>query len=365
MLVERLSADLATGMVRMALLSTSLLESGSSGCARLARQIAEAPLDQDRKALPTPGCSMSEKPQRVQLSRKAGWKMPPNTMKVDRSTKWGNPFPIGKEGPNYMDDKAGGKEYGQAGQDGENSGTGGNYPRGFRFNTHDDALNFARHVYENGDRFFVHSDVNVRKRYVEGHVELVVAIRGIVSRFEIHDLIFSRVPVRIDNRDLAKFAAGEGHPIRQDAGWNKQAMSFEVSDVVEGPEGPITPVFVRLEPHKERLDFRDHILGVPPSLKLRSDVIHGPAERESGVPFGDTTKDIRACEDGVVQGVSEVGDGIAQEMQVSLGHGRKLDLVEILAGIRVCLNRAGAFVLLKKGYETRIQICDVLPCMID
>lgn len=32
------------------------------------------------------------KPQRVQLRRAKGWKMPANTVKVDRTTKWGNPF---------------------------------------------------------------------------------------------------------------------------------------------------------------------------------------------------------------------------------------------------------------------------------
>lgn len=31
-------------------------------------------------------------PERIQLSRRKGWRMPPNTVKVDRSTKWGNPF---------------------------------------------------------------------------------------------------------------------------------------------------------------------------------------------------------------------------------------------------------------------------------
>lgn len=35
---------------------------------------------------------MDGEPKRIQLSRKKGWKMPPNTMKVDRSTRWGNPF---------------------------------------------------------------------------------------------------------------------------------------------------------------------------------------------------------------------------------------------------------------------------------
>ena len=33
-------------------------------------------------------------PQRVQLKRSAGWKMPANTLKVDRTTRWGNPFTI-------------------------------------------------------------------------------------------------------------------------------------------------------------------------------------------------------------------------------------------------------------------------------
>ncbi len=31
-------------------------------------------------------------PHRVRLSRAKGWRMPENTVKVDRTTKWGNPF---------------------------------------------------------------------------------------------------------------------------------------------------------------------------------------------------------------------------------------------------------------------------------
>lgn len=34
-------------------------------------------------------------PRRVTLSRKRGWTMPANTMKVDRSTPYGNPFRLG------------------------------------------------------------------------------------------------------------------------------------------------------------------------------------------------------------------------------------------------------------------------------
>lgn len=35
---------------------------------------------------------MAETPHRVQLRRTKGWRMPPNTVKVDRSTRFGNPF---------------------------------------------------------------------------------------------------------------------------------------------------------------------------------------------------------------------------------------------------------------------------------
>jgi hypothetical protein len=33
-------------------------------------------------------------PRRIQLSRKAGWKIPPNTVVVSRPSKWGNPFTL-------------------------------------------------------------------------------------------------------------------------------------------------------------------------------------------------------------------------------------------------------------------------------
>lgn len=42
---------------------------------------------------------MSTTPQRIQLSRAKGWRMPENTVKVDRTTKWGNPFKVGERNP--------------------------------------------------------------------------------------------------------------------------------------------------------------------------------------------------------------------------------------------------------------------------
>jgi uncharacterized protein DUF4326 len=44
------------------------------------------------------GAARAAMPQRIQLKRSAGWKMPPNTVKVDRTTRWGNPFTIAECG---------------------------------------------------------------------------------------------------------------------------------------------------------------------------------------------------------------------------------------------------------------------------
>lgn len=38
-------------------------------------------------------------PKRIQLRRVKGWRMPPNTVKVDRSTKFGNPFTFRPRSP--------------------------------------------------------------------------------------------------------------------------------------------------------------------------------------------------------------------------------------------------------------------------
>lgn len=37
-------------------------------------------------------------PKRIRLSRAKGWRMPDNTMKVDRSTVYGNPYVVGRDG---------------------------------------------------------------------------------------------------------------------------------------------------------------------------------------------------------------------------------------------------------------------------
>lgn len=37
-------------------------------------------------------------PQRIQLRRTRGWRMPANAVKVDRTSRWGNPYRVGMLG---------------------------------------------------------------------------------------------------------------------------------------------------------------------------------------------------------------------------------------------------------------------------
>ena len=48
--------------------------------------------------MPMPAFAANRQPHRVQLRRAKGWRMPPDTVKVDRSTIWGNPFVVGRDG---------------------------------------------------------------------------------------------------------------------------------------------------------------------------------------------------------------------------------------------------------------------------
>lgn len=41
-------------------------------------------------------------PERIRLRRAKGWRLPPNAVRVDRATRWGNPFAVRPELPTGM-----------------------------------------------------------------------------------------------------------------------------------------------------------------------------------------------------------------------------------------------------------------------
>lgn len=43
-------------------------------------------------------------PERIQLSRRKGWRLPPDTVVVTRSSRWGNPWIVGRPGFFWLPD---------------------------------------------------------------------------------------------------------------------------------------------------------------------------------------------------------------------------------------------------------------------
>jgi len=66
----------------------------STSAARAAKAVRPVKPVRAVKAVKVAKATKAGAPQRVQLKRSAGWKMPANTLKVDRTTRWGNPFTI-------------------------------------------------------------------------------------------------------------------------------------------------------------------------------------------------------------------------------------------------------------------------------
>ena len=50
-----------------------------------------------KASIPTEHEDAMTAPRRVRLSRARGWRMPENTVKVDRSTRWGNQIVVGSQ----------------------------------------------------------------------------------------------------------------------------------------------------------------------------------------------------------------------------------------------------------------------------
>ena len=70
----------------------------SAPAAKAAKAAKVAKAAKAAKAVKAVKATKAGAPQRVQLKRSAGWKMPANTVKVDRTTRWGNPFTVAECG---------------------------------------------------------------------------------------------------------------------------------------------------------------------------------------------------------------------------------------------------------------------------
>lgn len=81
------------GSCRTAAMSGEAAQRGRSSRTRWFRHSRMTDPCQPHPLFPRNG-AMYEPPRRIQLSRHKGWRLPSNTVKVDRTTRFGNPFKV-------------------------------------------------------------------------------------------------------------------------------------------------------------------------------------------------------------------------------------------------------------------------------
>jgi len=131
------------------------------------------------------------------------------------------------------------------------------------FRSPEDALNFASEIAQNGKDWLASKRLDIAKSYSKGHVDIVVHC-CMSNHPGDYDFVFSSVPRRgmVVKDSLVKITPSNKLRLSDiNSRMNDGSVLVGITNLVESPQGRI-PSFVRFEPHKDRLDFIQHVLGL-------------------------------------------------------------------------------------------------------
>jgi hypothetical protein len=129
------------------------------------------------------------------------------------------------------------------------------------FRTHEDALDFADHIVKEANWLAsIYHFGRVLQNYREGNLGICATLRiGVeVCQYDLICLSIEGAAAYSDGHEL-RDGGRECHFDFSNPNWNQAGMFDGVAKFVNSPEG-IIPSFVRLEPFKERADFRVQVL---------------------------------------------------------------------------------------------------------
>lgn len=205
------------------------------------------------------------------------------------------------------------------------------------------------------------------ERYRNGEICIVANIRLDGSAEEC-ELVFLAIPPETDLSGWPTFTgareshlpAFKGKPSQADR--DKDGVLLCVGKPVECPNG-IIPSLVRLEPAKQRQDFRRQILAslaldnvVQPSLIIS----HG----KEGVFRFDLSARDRGGVTGLIENSPQIGRGVEDHIGEMLSQCLcKLDLVKLHSGLSVFLHDQGPCLLASEGLDFGGKIIDVAMCI--
>jgi hypothetical protein len=229
------------------------------------------------------------------------------------------------------------------------------------FHCPEDALNRAGQIAKAAKNWATAKDWNFAKRYAEGHINIVLAGR-FASNPRDYDLVLSPVPSRAGSAQQ-RVEAGITHKfdiLDVNSRVNDGYVLGCIRKLIECPQGWV-PSLVRLELHKQRLDFVRDVLGlgfeVP--LKLSLSVTKGKVCLSSRVSRGDSAS-------AMIQGRSEIFDSRHRPLRDPTRHPMlELDFINVAKAIRVRLGEALVAVQGEIDSAKLFQLRNIMICPSD
>lgn len=232
---------------------------------------------------------------------------------------------------------------------------------GLRFDSHDDALNFAAKQVEDSKRWQAAHELNIAKHYASGNLELCLKCAARFHAGQFH-LVFSAIPY--ESHDFktaaAKLSVFKNDLAGLDRNGNNDRVFVGITEFVQCPE-KIVPSFVWLESANEILDFYRDFFTASVDLLVQAGTLisEGKSRVVSFSSSGDSSRVTRMIERG-----SQAVDCVKDSEGESLWHRlNKLDLVNFLGGIRICLDDRGARVRVDELSNLPFEISDLTLCL--
>lgn len=231
---------------------------------------------------------------------------------------------------------------------------------GLRFDSHDDALDYARAVVENANRLLAVKELNVANRYIEG--ELEIHLVSYWDRTEYH-LVFRSIPnrpIKAKGWPATNLGNADGYISRDCPDGSDDVVFICATELVECPE-KVIPSFVWLErPHKVA-DFIRQVL--TPPLECTLELGGVGSEREVRWLNGSKTRD---GVQGLVERGAEVGGSVrSNTRQIDGQLLEKFQRVQLARAIVITLNDNAVGVRIEENITLPLKVTDVILCKSD
>lgn len=250
-------------------------------------------------------------------------------------------------------------------QDVEQPESGAKESSGLRFDTSDDALDFARDCVERSKHWRARKYFNLAEDYVKGATNLVIQFRTTADPQKFC-LVLRRIPSVVSEarraNDRPCFDVGAVTHRRCSQG-DKHAVCFDVSGLVETPQGLI-PSLVWLEIFKEHPYPGRDVNQLPVQFVVHVEAGGGEGERGPLVGASRMERD-SASINGMIKSIPEVGKSILGDRRKLPRNLSETQLVNILTCTRVIVDDKGIWLALDEALDPSIEIIDVIPRSLD